>query len=637
MIKEGLNFSISKLNTNQIFDYHITKLKYLNYFSQLLSVWQNLSNELTLTNIYDIFYSNKSNSGRMGLPLSFLCQRSLCNNHNLNKGEVDQFGEKQLRNQREATTTYLPDLYKHLSPKNVHEVDILSRVINEIYKNHKEIGHVVDVGSGQGHLTRHLAVNYHIPVTCIEGLKDNSEKAVLYDVNLRNNNDNQKNIENICLPIHKAVYLERSISTKEWNEIVGDGDTREYTNYLINALHSCGELAPTMIELFCKVENCKVLVLTSRCYRKMNQNSLTMSEIGIRVAKNTNFTYIVLESACHFAHHYEEKLRLSHDCNKEFESQIFRTVLNFQCEDVMFDLILRYLIPCTHLFAMFCKFITRLTNVTVKSWLLTESYKCTTIWNKRLDNVPSSFSANDLNFKLQASLNNNIPISALDFDIYVNKIDEVDRTNLEFVHTLVKSFRKTQESLKFFESSSHAIIRNIVQLDVPEQAFDSMYFTQKVGKYVFVDNIRECADTRQFLQHERIAGLSTTNIELGMTTLKIPLESSHDIENKSGDSSCDDEVSEAVIKQKQVGISFFCFPHETGAPSPYGINNIDHIMSAHLASPKALVELPKDVFKLFFKFKFHFFQVNINNHDSVLNLKYKISQKIKIPKFYFKI
>ncbi|XP_062820942.1 methyltransferase-like protein 25B isoform X2 [Anolis carolinensis] len=76
-----------------------------------------------------------------------------------------------------------PVFRKHVKPKKQHEIQRLGQVVKRL-SDLTGCHHVVDVGSGQGHLSRFLAFGLNLPVTALEGDARLASQAAKFDQEL---------------------------------------------------------------------------------------------------------------------------------------------------------------------------------------------------------------------------------------------------------------------------------------------------------------------------------------------------------------------------------------------------------------------------------------------------------------------
>ncbi|XP_067328530.1 methyltransferase-like protein 25B [Anolis sagrei] len=76
-----------------------------------------------------------------------------------------------------------PLFRKHVKPKKQHEIQQLGQVVKRL-SDLTGCRHVVDVGSGQGHLSRFLAFGLNLPVTALEGDARLASQATKFDQEL---------------------------------------------------------------------------------------------------------------------------------------------------------------------------------------------------------------------------------------------------------------------------------------------------------------------------------------------------------------------------------------------------------------------------------------------------------------------
>ncbi|XP_063001683.1 methyltransferase-like protein 25B [Elgaria multicarinata webbii] len=76
-----------------------------------------------------------------------------------------------------------PVFRKHVKPKKQHEIQKLGQVVKQL-SDITGCRHVIDVGSGQGHLSRFLAFGLHLSVTAVEGDRRLVGEATKFDLEL---------------------------------------------------------------------------------------------------------------------------------------------------------------------------------------------------------------------------------------------------------------------------------------------------------------------------------------------------------------------------------------------------------------------------------------------------------------------
>ncbi|XP_072050688.1 methyltransferase-like protein 25B [Amphiura filiformis] len=149
-----------------------------NHWSNLPVKWQQCLLGLTPPEIAESVMDDVTTKTRCVWPLSLLAYKATAKalsipRYPLPEEEQEQFGDSDM-----GDLTYCYRL--HVKPKKRHEIDNLARVINSTCS---ETGtrRVVDVGSGQGHLSRLLSFGYGLSVTSIEAVGCHITGAAKFD------------------------------------------------------------------------------------------------------------------------------------------------------------------------------------------------------------------------------------------------------------------------------------------------------------------------------------------------------------------------------------------------------------------------------------------------------------------------
>lgn len=108
------------------------------------------------------------------------------------------------------------------------------------------------------------------------------------------------------------------------------------------------------------------------------------------------------------------------------------------------------------------KYIARQVTVLTKRTYLQENYKCTESFESRLKNpILERVSIENLYFDIDAKFHQQKKVSAIDIDIYANKI--IDDKHTDEIADLVQKLRLTEEASNILESTGHALIRNYME------------------------------------------------------------------------------------------------------------------------------------------------------------------------------
>jgi hypothetical protein len=155
-----------------------------------------------------------------------------------------------------------------MDPKKILEVSIMADCIHNLAQEHK-VSHIVDLGAGQGYLDQCLAYQYGHAVI---GVDDShiQTKGALKNKQIILRANESKHCTGMLYHINSRVE-----TTDTFVDIVGkiqDYISTPDPSYLLCGLHTCGDLAPSMLRQFV-IGDAKVVVNVGCCY-----NHLTESE-----------------------------------------------------------------------------------------------------------------------------------------------------------------------------------------------------------------------------------------------------------------------------------------------------------------------------------------------------------------------
>merc|ERR1712142_73651 len=97
--------------------------------------------------------------------------------------------------------------------------------------------------------------------------------------------------------------------------------------------------------------------------------------------------------------------------------------------------------------------------------LLTERFACEVAWEQRLSTPTlQKIEAASFALNLQEKLDRDGAASGLDFDILANKLEDIDKVQLDFVESLFARFRKSKQLTEAVDSLSYGIVRSLLKL-----------------------------------------------------------------------------------------------------------------------------------------------------------------------------
>ncbi|KAI8326982.1 methyltransferase domain-containing protein, partial [Blakeslea trispora] len=165
-----------------------------------------------------------------------------------------------------------------MSDKKVHEVELLSQLIKRVADQHN-ISSVIDLGSGQGYLSRALAFEYGFEVLAVDMSEVQTQES---------------HPENITQVLNKWG----SSTDKQW---------------LVTGLHTCGDLSPMIFRLFAESQKVSCMVNGFPMSSYLKEKKDDMIHVGS--------TAKVL--ACHSPSRWLEE---GEQCIKAFDNYYFRAL-----------------------------------------------------------------------------------------------------------------------------------------------------------------------------------------------------------------------------------------------------------------------------------------------------------------------
>ncbi|KAF7995314.1 hypothetical protein HCN44_006421 [Aphidius gifuensis] len=160
---------------------------------------------------------------------------------------------------------------RFMKNKKTYEIDILSNVIYSIWKkilpnNNETI--VIDVGAGKGYLGTNLCENYGIPVLSIDSCPSRYKSALKRQKLLKKiKNKSYTLVRHLVEFIDEKTDYEKYIvlNYPNWN------NNNNNDNLFLVGLHTCGNLANSMIKSFVNSKSLGTLCVVPCCYHLTNE------------------------------------------------------------------------------------------------------------------------------------------------------------------------------------------------------------------------------------------------------------------------------------------------------------------------------------------------------------------------------
>uniref|UniRef100_A0A2M4AN83 Putative mitochondrial 28s ribosomal protein s27 n=1 Tax=Anopheles triannulatus TaxID=58253 RepID=A0A2M4AN83_9DIPT len=141
---------------------------------------------------------------------------------------------------------------------------------------------------------------------------------------------------------------------------------------------------------------------------------------------------------------------------------------------------------------------------------LSEAYQCRDAWNARLTTpILAKVNLDTLYYDLEQRFQQRNKISALDIDIYANKL--IDEQHIDEVADLLYKFRLTEETSNTLDSTHHALVRNYLDHQCYGQLIDVL--NNRIGYGIFLDDyaatltLDQLIKAKEFRYAARIATL----------------------------------------------------------------------------------------------------------------------------------
>uniref|UniRef100_A0A8C9W0M7 Methyltransferase like 25B n=1 Tax=Scleropages formosus TaxID=113540 RepID=A0A8C9W0M7_SCLFO len=198
---------------------------------------------------------------------------------------------------------------KHVKPKKQHEIRKLGALVKTLCDK-TCCKTVVDVGSGQGHLTRFLSFGLGLSVTGIEADAALVSMARKFDEQLLSTL--KKQIERkvtrsatVPSPNHVIGWVNPRAS---WEEFIKQLEMGACERFILTGLHACGDLSATLLRHFASCPHVLVLVPPCPTHSSRSEFGYPMSS-WVRGLPGHQLSYKAREGACHAIEDYVERLR----------------------------------------------------------------------------------------------------------------------------------------------------------------------------------------------------------------------------------------------------------------------------------------------------------------------------------------
>lgn len=202
---------------------------------------------------------------------------------------------------------------KHVRPKKQHEIRRLGELVKKL-SDLTGCTQVVDVGSGQGHLSRFMALGLGLTVKSIEGDQRLVERAQRLDQELlqalekeERRNPQVRSGPRHC-PHHVVRWVDPTALCKELLRPL-EKPARGGARLLLTGLHACGDLSATLLRHFCCCPEVVALASVGCCYMKLSDPGGYPLSQWVAGLPGHTLPYRLREGACHALEEYAVRLQ----------------------------------------------------------------------------------------------------------------------------------------------------------------------------------------------------------------------------------------------------------------------------------------------------------------------------------------
>ncbi|KAL5467219.1 hypothetical protein EMCRGX_G031419 [Ephydatia muelleri] len=260
-----------------------------NHWNKLPSKWREVLDKTSLAEIYKIFLNLQGQPTTMVYPLSLLaflaCTRNLMYQRHpqatkdIFVGISSDHATRERKDDGEVTmgsqVKGMDHAFRHcIKPKKQYEIKVLGEAVFRLSEVTR-CKNVIDIGSGQGHLARYLAFEYGLNVVTMEAVGCHITTATKLDSFAENALKRKKRQQAMCPHEikgslrHIVAMIDPNISPEELLGHVTSDQPEPTRKYLLVGLHTCGDLAPTILRLFAKSDSVVGVVSVGCCYMKV--------------------------------------------------------------------------------------------------------------------------------------------------------------------------------------------------------------------------------------------------------------------------------------------------------------------------------------------------------------------------------
>ncbi|XP_077852516.1 methyltransferase-like protein 25B isoform X9 [Macaca mulatta] len=203
---------------------------------------------------------------------------------------------------------------KHVRPKKQHEIRRLGELVKKL-SDFTGCTQVVDVGSGQGHLSRFMALGLGLMVKSIEGDQRLVERAQRLDQELLQalEKEEKRNPQVVqTSPRHSPHHVVRWVDPTALCEellLPLENPCQGRARLLLTGLHACGDLSVALLRHFSCCPEVVALASVGCCYMKLSDPGGYPLSQWVAGLPGYELPYRLREGACHALEEYAERLQ----------------------------------------------------------------------------------------------------------------------------------------------------------------------------------------------------------------------------------------------------------------------------------------------------------------------------------------
>lgn len=220
---------------------------------------------------------------------------------------------------------------KHVKPKKQYEMCRMAKLVSSV-SSVTGVGQVLDIGAGVGHLARYLCYNNSLAVGCVDGNINLTGAATKFDSQLEASINKMKARGDASLviekaPVHVTYHLSPGMDMEEFHSTLEKRLGKEDgLLYSLIGLHTCGDLNPVLLKIYCRDDLARFLTSVGCCYMKIVEH-FPMSRF-LSSQPWHSLHYVTNELACHAIEIYCQRLRGGEDTHREkLKIHCYRAVL----------------------------------------------------------------------------------------------------------------------------------------------------------------------------------------------------------------------------------------------------------------------------------------------------------------------